>query len=80
MQDSRGSFRHSLSVDERLDIESQSWADTRDVLAIDLLEDSGFTGIVETTTTVLRKLEAQENNKPTGTGSAFLSPSGGSSL
>ena len=29
---------------------------------------------------VLRKLEAQENNKLTGTGSAFLSPSGGSSV
>ena len=38
----------SLSVHERLDVETQGRADTHDILAIELLEDCGLSSVVQT--------------------------------
>lgn len=36
-----------LSMDEGFDVEAKGWADTHDVLAIELLDDGGFPCIIE---------------------------------
>ena len=43
----REAARNSLCIGKSFDIEAKSWANTHDVLAIELLEDRGFPCIIK---------------------------------